>query len=130
MAKITVSDRANRVLQYANYLAKKTGNNSVMNRIECMQIHFGGYVEPGYKDPESGVIVTGNWNLIIRWNKETSAVDTISNLPKLVCKALERIGCAVEWEDEWCVCYECGKIVRVQPDCYTWTMSAAVVNEC
>jgi hypothetical protein len=124
MAK-TILERANRVLQYANYLAKKTGNQSVMNRIEYVEIYTNGYAEPGYKDPESGVIVIGNWN-----PARDRFGELISELPVFLRKAFERLDCDIQWDDQWSACYGCNKLVRIHPDCYTWKISAAVVNEC
>lgn len=76
------------------------------------QLHFEGYAEPGYNDPESGLITTGNWN--------PSGKD--NTMPRIGA-ILEKLGVELEWEDEWCECSECGKLVRTQPDSYSWTRS-------
>lgn len=62
-----------------------------------------GYSEPGYSDPEKGVLFC-NWNLFCR------------DLTKI----LERYGYEIEWEDEWATCGECGNAVRTSPDGWDW----------
>lgn len=62
-----------------------------------------GYAEPGYKDPESGLIALANWN-----NFEREGM------------LLEKLGVETEWEDEWTYCHNCEKLVRTQPDSYCW----------
>jgi hypothetical protein len=103
------------------------------------------YAEPGYDDPGEALIAMGNWNptsfryanlrgrtwqQIFRntgkgFNDEVAdiAVVRIGNL-------LEKLGCELEWEDEWTTCHECGRAVRTQADSYSWTSSCMVVNEC
>lgn len=87
-------------------------------RIEDIQ-YYAEYVEPGY-DNKNMPILLGNWN----------AVKGDDGLMRRLGDALEKIGCVLEWEDEWTSCGECGKLVRTQPDCYDWTASYAIVNEC
>lgn len=62
-----------------------------------------GYAEPGYSDPERGVLFA-NWNVF-------------SND---VCNVLERAGFAIEWSDEWSTCEDCGKAVRTSPNGWDW----------
>ncbi len=67
---------------------------------------YEGYTEPGYTDPERGVI-SANWN-----NAEREG------------KLLDRLGgYELEWCDEWTSCGQCGKAVRTQPDSYSWLPS-------
>ena len=71
---------------------------------ETEQVIFSpGYAEPGYSDTEKGILV-GNWN----------------RFSFRVCELLENYGYTLQWEDEWCECYECGKIMRCAPDSYDW----------
>jgi hypothetical protein len=80
----------------------------------------GGYSEPGYSEPETGIVILANWNK--KYNSEghkaTKAELTMPRLQAL----FEYFGAAVEWSDEWYVC-SCGKCVRTKPDCYAWTPS-------
>lgn len=72
-----------------------------------------GYAEPGYQDPERGVLFA-NWNVFPR------GVDDI----------LERAGYAIEWSDEWSTCSDCGKAFRTSADSYGWQPSYVILNEC
>ena len=72
-----------------------------------------GYAEPGYDDPEY-VVLSDNWNRYSGRNE----------LEKL----LETCGCAIEWSDEWFECNDCYKIVRISPDCHSWTPSYVFVH--
>src|SRR5947209_8288213 len=71
------------------------------------------YAEPGYDDPEGGVIFA-NWN----------------DVPAKAQRALEHFGCALEWSDEWSTCSECGRAVRTQPDCWPWHPSYVIFGGC
>ena len=83
------------------------------------QLHSEGYAEPGYGEPESGLIATGDWNPR-SWNRPIPKQD--QTMPR--CAAiLERLGVELEWEDEWATCEECEKLVRTQADSYDWTRS-------
>lgn len=93
----------------ADYLAQL--ERSAMSELENMT-YASGYAEPGYADPERGILFT-NWNIFPR------GLDTI----------LDRAGYAVEWSDEWSIC-ECGKAIRTEADSYSWTPSYAIIGEC
>lgn len=62
------------------------------------------YAEPGYDDPERGILFA-NWN----------------NLPRDLDDILERAGYAIEWGDEWALCSGCGAALRTVPDSFCWT---------
>jgi hypothetical protein len=78
-----------------------------------------GCCEPGYDDKP---VVLGNWN-----DKGSYVngryVKTDDTMPRLA-KLFEKLGYSVEWEDEWKSCDDCGKVFRVSPDSYSWTLSA------
>ena len=93
---------------------------TVLNRLEEITIHTEGYVEPGY-DSKYDVIATGNWNSVDRYNHEKRERVFVSDLPKRIGNLFEKLGIEVEWSDEWEACYDCGKLVRTQPDSYGWT---------
>src|SRR5688572_25286225 len=78
------------------------------------------YVEPGYSDPESGVIATGNWNNRTKWNQATNTHTTTDDTPGRVSKLLEKAGVELEWEDEWVSCGECGGLFRCSADSHGW----------
>jgi len=78
-----------------------------------------GYAEPGYSDPESGVIAFGNWNPD-SWDRPIPKEHQV--MPRM-SEILEKLGAAIEWSDEWKTCYACEKAVRTSPDSYSWRRS-------
>ncbi len=113
--------RAQRVLEIAASMAEAADGKGywIRNHIEEIQLHSG-YAEPGYSEPECGIIATGNWNTIDKWNKETNKHDLISDLPKRVGDIFEKMGIPCEWSDEWSQCGSCYKLIRTSPDSYSW----------
>lgn len=61
------------------------------------------YGEPGYQDPEKGILLA-NWN----------------NVPSNMQKWLENAGYSLEWSDEWTIDYNNDKAYRSSPDSYGW----------
>ena len=61
------------------------------------------YGEPGYQDPEAGILFA-NWNPVPGW----------------IQKYLEEAGYELEWSDEWYVDYNYGKAYRTSADSYHW----------
>lgn len=82
-----------------------------------------GYAEPGYDDPPSGIVALGNWNNRSRWDEETRTFVVLDNTMPRIARILERLGVEIEWHDEWIDCCDCNKLVRTQPDCYSWQKS-------
>ena len=115
--------RARRILDIAKDMANKTGNNSVINRIEEIELHYNGYAEPRYDDNGAGVVALGNWNTIHSYNRTDHHMDLISDLPMRVGKLFEKMGIECEWNDEWICCDDCGKLVRTEGDSYSWKKS-------
>lgn len=77
-------------------------------------LHYAnGYAEPGYTDPAKSVLFA-NWNIF----------------PRGIESVLERAGYAIEWEDEWTTCNDCGKAVRTSGDSYHWQPYYVLFNEC
>lgn len=106
------ADRAIRILDIAKDMAEKLSGHGVRHHLEEIQLHMEGYSEPGYSDPECGVIATGNWNDY----KGSDLCSRISNL-------FEKMGIELEWNDEWFSCNYCGKLVRNAPDSHWWKPS-------
>ena len=73
--------------------------------IECMN-YAPEYAEQGYDNPKKGILFSD-------WNYFSKDVGDI----------LERYGFAIEWEDEWCFCANCGKALRSNADSYMWQPS-------
>lgn len=86
------------------------------------------YAEPGYIDPDSGLIVFGNWNPKCGFSvpKDVQHKDPVSKLSRI----LEKCGAELEWSDEWSTCGDCGKAIRTSPDCYQWTPYYRILNDC
>lgn len=112
--------KADRIVQ-AGIRAAKTSTGRCY--IEEITLCTAGYAEPGYTDPESGVIAFGNWNKVTRYDPETREFVTLDTAPQRVGDLLQRIGVELEWSDEWYTCDDCGKAVRCQPDSYGWQAS-------
>lgn len=83
-----------------------------LSHIENLQ-WANGYAEPGYTAPAKGILFC-DWNPFSR---------EVSDL-------LERAGYAIEWEDEWTTCEDCGKAVRTFADGYDWTHYYVLIDEC
>ena len=116
-----VYSRAIRILEAAKNDAQSRAKNStdrqVRNVLEDIQLH-NGYAEPGYSDPECGIVATGNWNEITKWVNNERHV--ISDVPARIGRLFEKLGIEIEWSDEWANCTNCGKVVRTEPDSYSW----------
>jgi hypothetical protein len=102
--------------------AEKAVSPEAASRIEDVQIHLAGYAEPGYTDPDSGVICLGNWNSVGRGGQEDDSPDKLG-------EALDELGVEIEWDDEWVACTRCEKLVRKQPNSYDWQRAYAVIGE-
>jgi hypothetical protein len=90
----------------------------VRSMLQNMQLHYNGYAEPGYTDPESGIIATGNWNDITKYVDNMRF--TLSDIPSRIGNLFEKLGIPIEWSDEWVDCSHCGKLVRTEPDSMSW----------
>jgi hypothetical protein len=69
------------------------------------------YGEPGYAQPERGIIFA-NWN----------------NISRGLGDWLELCGYSLEWSDEWTTCSN-GKAWRTSPDSYQWEPSYILTND-
>ena len=113
-------DRAQRIIDAG---IKKTKDRSAACHLEEIRLCTAGYAEPGYKDPESGVIAFGNWNKITRYDEATNQFVTLDETLPRVAKLLEKIGVELKWSDEWTECCDCFKAIRTSPDSYGWQRS-------
>ncbi|MGH7175726.1 MAG: hypothetical protein ACREGR_05220, partial [Minisyncoccia bacterium] len=77
--------------------AAKAQSHEAREYIENARFHFEGYAEPGYNDPASGVVATGNWNRIYGREDINRPEDTT---PAEFGEALGELGVELEWEDE------------------------------
>ena len=72
---------------------------------------YDSYAEPGYDEPESGII-TGDWN----------------NASRELVEELEELGFDLAWLDEWVCCDGCYKLFRTSPNSYGWLMYGAIFD--
>jgi len=118
-----VSKRAQHVLEIAAAMAEKLDKErnsySVRSHIEEIQLHFDGYAD-GSSAGESGIIATGNWNTITKYDEKVKRCVDVCNLPKRVGDIFEKMGIEIEWSDEWSTCGNCYKLIRTSPDSYSW----------
>ena len=85
-----------------------------------------GYSEPGY---EAGRTLdhrgqeTTHGVFFANWNPDSFDKDTpkCARVMSRLCDILERMGCDIEWSDEWDTCTDCGNAFRNSPDSYSWT---------
>jgi hypothetical protein len=115
----------NRVLDAALNSAK---TNQGRWRVEEVQINSNGYAEPGYADPESGIIALGNWNTVSHYNRDANQFEDDDDVMQRLSRILEKMGVELEWNDEWATCDDCGKLVRTSPDCYGWQQSYSCLD--
>lgn len=81
-----------------------------------------GIAEPGYGNDET-IWVTGNWNpaRFVRKGDGQPPLTNDESRPVRLGNALERLGVELLWLDEWIQCGQCMKVVRSEPDSYSWT---------
>ena len=91
-----------------------TTDRQQLSYLEDIEIFSEGYAEPGYENPESGIVVSANWN----YNDVTGD----KTMPQLA-NVLDVLGVAIEWCDEWTDCCECHRALRTSPDSYAWCPS-------
>jgi len=99
--------------------------------LEC--IDYGEVVEPGYAD---GLRFFANWNTrhprqADGYYRSPAHTGELPDDPTMVRlgNILEKMGCELEWSDEWSRCDDCGKFIRTSPDCYDWKQYGAMVDE-
>jgi hypothetical protein len=83
------------------------------------------YGEPGYDDPEGGVILGDFWCRTCPKVKEdgTSNHHSVEKHYPHIFQALVDQGWEFEWADEWVIDHERSKCYRVEPNSYTWKSS-------
>jgi len=86
----------------------------------CIDVAHG-YNEPGYGDPDSGVVVFGDWNPSCGFDKPQAEQDR--DLMVRLARVLEALGADTQWSDEWTTCGQCHRAIRTSPDSYSWVPS-------
>jgi hypothetical protein len=116
----TNSKQVSRVYRALEAASNSAKDNQTRNMIEDITIHTQGYAEPGY---EGEVIAIGDWNDTTEYNHITKERVLVSKIPSRLARVLGKLGVDVEWCDEWVECYDCGKLIRTQPDSMWWEPS-------
>jgi len=113
------SEKLKRVDKILAAGAKCAKSHPGMSQIDQVTIHTDGYAEPGYPEPDSGIVALGNWNTVhaYRGGEELMEID---DAPKRVAKLLEKVGVELRWSDEWTTCYSCNRLLRTTADGYDW----------
>jgi hypothetical protein len=111
--KEQVAKRVDTILQAARNAKPK------IYQVEEVQL-YSGYAEPGYSDPESGLVATGNWNRITKYHPDKNEFETVDETMPRIAKLFEKLGVELEWSDEWTSCEDCGLLFRTSPDSYGW----------
>lgn len=106
-----------KVLDDARQKAK--GDELVLSAIDGIVV-ASGVAEAGCDDE---ITVLGNWNTVDRLDKVSRKWVAHSNTMREISIALDKEGINTEWIDEWSLCGECGKIFRVEADCFGWEPS-------
>jgi hypothetical protein len=98
------------------------------------------YAEPGYsKDDPDAVLAFADWNVHDGRSGHTNRVWTtegnllecdynFSDRTAMACgllpgMELADVGVEEGWSDQWTTCGVCGRAVRTEADCYSWTAS-------
>jgi len=114
-----VLKRAQKFKEIAVVTAKKREAQFQIDEIEFATK----YAEPGYTEPECGVIALGDWNNVTAYNRESGEWETVDNTVSRLADIFEKMGIELEWSESWRKCDMCLGIVRIHADSYCWMPS-------
>lgn len=86
-----------------------------------------GFVDAYY--PTDAVWVLGDWNNKRYVREGEPPLTKEETLPSRLAEALERIGVECEWLDEWHECCNCYRLLRTQPDSYSWKLDGLWIDD-
>lgn len=129
MSKNKAAD-AQRLVDAATHMAANLGVTEelgylLLNRMDDFQVYT--FLED--RDFDKPVVVVGNWNNVDKWDKELDKRVELSDLPKRLGDALERIGVELAWGDCTTTCDDCCKLLNTEPTHYGWQPHYAQVND-
>lgn len=129
MSKNKAAD-AQRLVDAATHMAANLGVTEelgylLLNRMDEFQVHT--FLED--RDFDKPVVVVGNWNDVDKWDRELEKRVELSDLPKRLGDALERIGVELAWGDCTTTCDDCYKLLNTEPTHYGWQPHYAQVND-
>ena len=94
------------------------------SQLDSIKLCPAGYAEPGYDDPDSGLIALGDWHPVvvkdICQNPEMAFSQVVDDTLPLVADQLKSAGVELESLDQWGICEHCTKAVRTHSDDPYW----------
>lgn len=90
-------------------------------------VYTDGYAEL-CEEPENGIIVASNWDNLHQWDKAGQNSVEVSDIPSRLAAIFDWMGCAIEWDESWQACSECGKLVLTSPTSYGWQMYGMILD--
>jgi len=121
-------ERAQKIIDVAINRAERLAPNnwSIPSRLDEIRLYTD-YAEPGYPN---GPVALGNWNDMLNYDEKADGPRDPRLLPNKVGQLLEQLGFDLDWSDQYTECCECCLPVRTQADCYSWTQSYLLLNDC
>lgn len=119
----SVWKRANWAREAALEVVSNKDGWEAESRIDEVRFCLNGYAEPGYTEPECGIIASADWNSVTKYNRETGKSDEIDDTICRLGVVLEKLGVELHWSDQWTECHECCRFIRTSPDSYSWSPS-------
>lgn len=116
--------RVERAIGAAKASVKNPGALSKIEDIDLCEK----YSEPGYMDPDC-LIAVGDWNDFSQYNERTRKREALDNTMSRLVKVLEKMGCDIQWCDEWTNCNECMGLVRIIANGWGWTPSYTILED-
>lgn len=127
LAKLRIGQRLlEKATEIAARLDKKHKTYAIGNSVDTIRLHCGW----AGKHATDELIATGNWNAVDRYDAELKQRVDVEDTAKRVGDMLERLGFELEWSDMTSTCDDCGKLIRTEPDCYSWTPSYVIGDGC
>lgn len=84
---------------------------------------------PGNSGYHTDVWVSGDWNERQVWNADEHRWVTVSDMPKRLASALERLGVNVEWHDTVDRCADCARLIGTEPTSYGWLPQYVITDD-
>jgi hypothetical protein len=111
--------RANRILDVAYRMAYKYAfhPNAILSHLDSFSIHEDGFINERYgRAYASKIVVLGDLNNVEKYNLNTGLKEEVSKLPERMCHLFVALGVNYQWYNEWAVCKDCHKLIRLLPN--------------
>ena len=113
----------NAAINAAKARDKVGGTHRAFSHVEAIELHTQGDGESAYADRSATsqpIVAVGDWNNVDTYDRLAQTRVVVSDIPRRLAKALEKLGIPCEWSDEWTTCCGCGRLIRTQPDSYAY----------